>query len=147
MRLHLSPEQQKRQTLDALVAWLLEEAGRQPVLTMWEDLHWADPSTRGVARAGHRAGTDRADAARANLSARVCAPWPMRSHMTPITLNRLERSQVEALIAPLAGGKALPVEVIEHIVAKTDGVPLFVEELTKMLLESALLREEADHYA
>jgi predicted ATPase len=74
-------------------------------------------------------------------------PWPTRSHLTPITLNRLERPQVEALITHLARGKALPVEVIEHIVAKTDGVPLFVEELTKMLLESALLREEADYYA
>ena len=74
-------------------------------------------------------------------------PWPTRSHMTPLTLHRLERPQVEAMIARLANGKTLPVEVVEHIVSKTDGVPLFIEELTKMLLESALLREEADHYA
>ena len=67
--------------------------------------------------------------------------------MTPLTLHRLERPQVEALIARLAHGKTLPVEVVEHIVSKTDGVPLFIEELTKMLLESTLLREEADHYA
>jgi predicted ATPase len=73
-------------------------------------------------------------------------PWPSRSHLTPITLNRLERLQVEALITHLAGGKALPAEVMAHIVAKTDGVPLFVEELTKMLLESDLLREETQHY-
>ena len=61
-------------------------------------------------------------------------------------LNRLERPQVEALIAQRAGGKPLPAEVVQHIVAKTDGVPLYVEELTKMLLASALLREEADQY-
>jgi predicted ATPase len=67
--------------------------------------------------------------------------------MTPLTLNRLERPQVEAMIKYLAGGKALPAEVGEHIVARTDGVTLFVEELTKMLLESDLLREDADHYA
>jgi predicted ATPase len=67
--------------------------------------------------------------------------------MTPITLNRLERPQVEAMITQLGGGKALPAEVIQHIVAKTDGVPLYVEELTKMLLESDHLREETDHYA
>jgi predicted ATPase len=73
-------------------------------------------------------------------------PWPVRSYMTPLTLNRLERQQVEALICHLAGGKALPADVVKHIVAKTDGVPLYVEELTKMLLESSLLREEADHY-
>jgi hypothetical protein len=66
--------------------------------------------------------------------------------MTPITLNRLERPQVEVLIARLARGKALPAEVVEHIVARTDGVPLYVEELTKMLLASELLQEEVDHY-
>jgi predicted ATPase len=66
--------------------------------------------------------------------------------MTPLTLSRLERPQVEALLTHLAGGKALPAEVVQYIVTKTDGVPLFVEELTRMLLESALLREETDHY-
>jgi len=66
--------------------------------------------------------------------------------MTPITLTRLERPQVEALIARLARGKTLPADVVEHIVVKTDGVPLYVEELTKMLLASELLQEEADHY-
>ena len=66
--------------------------------------------------------------------------------MTPLTLNRLERPQVEALITHLAGGKALPAEVVEYIVARTDGVPLFVEELTKMLLESDLLHQEAERY-
>jgi len=69
------------------------------------------------------------------------APWPTQSHMTPLTLNRLERPQVEAMIRRLTGGKALPHEVVAHIVSKTDGVPLYVEELTKMLLESALLRK------
>jgi predicted ATPase len=73
-------------------------------------------------------------------------PWPPRSHLTPLVLNRLERLQVEALITQRAGGKTLPDEVVQHIVAKTDGVPLYVEELTKMLLTSALLREEADRY-
>ena len=73
-------------------------------------------------------------------------PWPPRSHMTPLVLNRLERPQVEALIMQRAGGKTLPAEVVQHIVAKTDGVPLYVEELTKMLLASPLLREEEDQY-
>ena len=66
--------------------------------------------------------------------------------MTPLTLNRLERPQVEALITHLAGGKALPAEVVAYIVARTDGVPLFVEELTKMLLESDVLHQEAERY-
>ena len=73
-------------------------------------------------------------------------PWPQRSHMTPIVLNRLERPQVEALMTQRASYKTLPAEVVQHIVAKTDGVPLYVEELMKMLLASALLWEEADQY-
>src|SRR5437867_12284370 len=73
-------------------------------------------------------------------------PWPQRSHITPLVLNRLERLQVEALITQRARDKTLPAEVVQHIVDKTDGVPLYVEELTKMLLASALLREEADQY-
>jgi predicted ATPase len=58
-------------------------------------------------------------------------PWPARSHAMPLTLNRLGRPQIEVLANRLAGGKALPSEVVEHIVQKTDGVPLFVEEMTK----------------
>src|SRR5262249_36390189 len=73
-------------------------------------------------------------------------PWPQRSHITPLVLNRLERPQVEALITQRARGKTLPPEVVQHIVDKTDGVPLYVEELTKMLLASPLLREEAEQY-
>ena len=69
-----------------------------------------------------------------------------RSHLTSLVLNRLERRQVEALIAQRVGGKALPTEVMQHIVTKTDGVPLYVEELTKMLLASPLLREEAGQH-
>jgi len=73
-------------------------------------------------------------------------PWLTQSHITPITLNRLERTHIEALVRRLVGGKRLPTEVETHIVTKTDGVPLYVEELTKMLLESELLKEDAEHY-
>ena len=73
-------------------------------------------------------------------------PWPPRSHLTPLTLNRLERPQVEALITRLARGKRLPPEVVAYIVTYADGVPLYVEELTKALLESALLQEQTEHY-
>lgn len=73
-------------------------------------------------------------------------PWTTRSHVTPITLNRLERAQSEALITRLGGGKALPAEVVEHVVAKTDGVPLYVEELTKTILESGIVAEEDERF-
>jgi predicted ATPase len=145
--LPLTPLQQRQQTYDALVAWMLEEGERQPVLMVWEDLHWADPSTLELLGLF----IDQAPTAPLlhllTFRPEFMPPWPTRSYMTPLTLHRLERLQVEAMIAWLAHGKTLPMEVVEHIVSKTDGVPLFIEELTKMLLESDLLREEADHYA
>ena len=143
---HVPPQQQRQQTQDALVAWLLEEATRQPVLAVWEDLHWADPTTLELLGLLVEQTPTAAMLHVLTFRPEFSPPWPTRSHMTPITLNRLERPQVEALIAHLAGGKALPTEVVAHIVAKTDGVPLYVEELTKMLLASDLLRAEAEHY-
>ncbi len=73
-------------------------------------------------------------------------PWPQRSHMTPITLNRLERPEVETMVGHLAGGRPLPGEVVDHIVAKADGVPLYVEELTKAILGSGVLEARGDAY-
>jgi predicted ATPase len=142
----LSPPQQKQQTLDALVAWMLAEAERQPVLVAWEDLHWADPSTLEMLGLVLEQTPTVPMLHVLTYRPEFAPPWPTRSHLTPITLTRLEQPQVEALITHRAGGKALPAEVVQHIVAKTDGVPLYVEELTKMLLDSALLREDADQY-
>ena len=141
-----TPQHQKQQTLDTLVAWLAAAAERQPVLVAWEDLHWADPTTLEllglVVEQTPTVPMLHVLTARPEFS----PPWPQRSHMTPIVLNRLERPQVQALITQRAGGKPLPPEVVQHIAAKTDGVPLYVEELTTMLLTSPLLREEADQY-
>jgi class 3 adenylate cyclase/predicted ATPase len=142
----LSPQQQRQQTQDALVAWFLEEAIRQPVLAVWEDLHWADPTTLELLGLLVEQTPTAAMLHVLTFRPEFAPPWPTRSHLTPITLHRLERPQVEALIAHLAGGKALPAEVVAHIVAKTDGVPLYVEELTKMLLASDLLCADAEHY-
>jgi predicted ATPase len=72
--------------------------------------------------------------------------WTPRSHLTQLTLSRLPRPQVETMVQRLTGNKRLPAEVLAQVIAKTDGVPLFVEELVKMLLESGLVREEADRY-
>ena len=144
--LTVTPQHQKQQTLDALVAWLVAEAERQPVLVAWEDLHWADPTTlEFLGLVIEQAPTVPMLHVLTSRPA-FSPPWPPRSHLTPLVLTRLERPQVEALITQRAGGKTLPAEVVQHIVAKTDGVPLYVEELTKMLLASPLLREEADQY-
>jgi predicted ATPase len=128
------------------VAWLLAETERQPVLAVYEDLHWADPSTLELLGALLEQAPTVPMLTVLTFRPVFVPPWPSRSHLTPITLNRLEYPQVEALITHLAAGKALPAEVVTHIVAKTDGVPLFVEELTKMLLESDLLQEDTEHY-
>ena len=144
--LALSPQQQKQQTQDALIGWTLEEAERRPLLTLWEDLHWADPSTLELI------GLLIEQAPTAPLLMVLTSrpefvpPWPARSHMTPITLNRLERQHSEAMVTRLAGDKPLPAEVVEHIVIKTDGVPLYVEELTKTILASDILRETAERF-
>jgi predicted ATPase len=144
--LTLSPQQVKQQTQDTLIAWLLAEAERQPVLAVWEDLHWADPSTLELLGLLIEQAPTAAMLYLLTFRPEFTPSWPARSYMTPIALNRLERPQVEALITHVAGGKTLPAEVVQHIVSKTDGVPLYVEELTKMFLESSLLHAEAESY-
>jgi predicted ATPase/class 3 adenylate cyclase len=139
--LELTPQEQKQRTLDAIVAWLMEEAERRPVLQVWEDLHWADPSTLELLTLEIEQAPTAPILNVLTFRPDFQPPWPQRSHMTPLTLNRLERPEVEALIGLQAGGKVLPEEVIEHIVSKTDGVPLYIEELTKTILEADFLRE------
>ncbi len=144
--LTLTPQQQRQQTQDTLVAWLLEEAERQPLLAVWEDLHWGDPSTLELLGLFIE---QAATVPMMNVLAfrpEFTPPWPTHSHLTPINLNRLERLHVEALVSRLARGKDLPSEVMQHVVSRTDGVPLYVEELTKTLLESDLLEERAETY-
>lgn len=144
--LDLTPQEQKLRTLDALVAWTLDEAERRPTFQLWDDLHWADPTT--LELLGLLMDQARTASLLIALTFRpeFVPPWPTRSHMTPITLNRLEGPHIEAIVTRLARGKVLPTEVVQHIVNKTDGIPLYVEELTKLILESGLLREEADRF-
>jgi class 3 adenylate cyclase len=144
--LNLTPQRQRQKTHEALVAWLLEEAERQPVLAVWEDLHWADPSTLDVLSLMF----DQVSTARM-LTLLTCRPefrlsWTTHAPVTQVTLNRLGRAQVEAMIPSLTGNKTLPIEMVEQVIAKTDGVPLFVEELVKMILESGMVQEQAGRY-
>jgi class 3 adenylate cyclase/DNA-binding winged helix-turn-helix (wHTH) protein/predicted ATPase len=145
--LMVSPERQKQQTLHALLTILLRIAAQQPVLFIMEDLHWVDPTTLELLSLV----VDQGPTARI-LTLLTCRPdftppWTGRSHYTQVTLARLPQHQVAELTRRVAHGKALPAEVSAQIVAKADGVPLFVEELTRMVLESGLLQEQDDHYA
>ena len=136
--LTFSPQKQKQRTEEALVAWLMEEAERQAVVTVWEDLHWADPSTLELLSLL----LDQVPTSRlfVVLTARpeFQSLWSNRGYLMTLTLNRLPRMQAELMVQQVTGDKAVPAEVLQQIVAKTDGVPLFVEELTKMVIESGL---------
>jgi predicted ATPase/class 3 adenylate cyclase len=134
--LALDPQQQKQKTLDALVQWLFEEAERAPAYIVWEDLHWADPSTlEFLALCLHQV-----PAAHMlmlfTFRPEFTPPWASHAHVSHLVLSRLGRQHTGAIIEQLSGGKALPSEVLQQMVVKTDGVPLFVEELTKTVLES-----------
>jgi class 3 adenylate cyclase/tetratricopeptide (TPR) repeat protein len=145
-RLAMTAQQQRDATLDAIVAWLIQLAERTPVLMAWEDLHWADPTTLETLGMLIEQAPTAAMLVVATYRPELTPPWPQRSHMTPITLNRLERPEVETMVGHLAGGRSLPGEVVDHIVAKADGVPLYVEELTKAILGSGVLEARGDAY-
>jgi class 3 adenylate cyclase/predicted ATPase/DNA-binding winged helix-turn-helix (wHTH) protein len=145
--LSVSPEQQKQRTLHALLTILLRIAARQPVLLVMEDLHWVDPSTLDLLSLLVDQGPTARILALFTFRPDFTPPWTGRAHLTPITLPRLPRQQTAALTSRVAHGKVLPAAVVAQVVAKTDGVPLFVEELTKMVLESDLLQEQDERYA
>ena len=144
--LPMSPEQQKQKTLQALLTILLRIAAQQPVLFVMEDLHWVDPSTLELLTLLVDQGPTARILALLTFRPDFRPPWTGRAHLTQVTLNRLPWRQAAEMSGRVAHGKALPAEVVEQVVAKTDGVPLFVEELTKMVLESGLLQEREDRY-
>lgn len=142
----LTPQKRKEKTFEALLAQLDGLAARQPVLIIFEDVHWIDPTSLELLAAI----VEHVPQLRALLliTARpqFMPPWPSYPHLTTIALTRLGRRDGAALVLRVTGGKTLPKEVMEQILAHTDGVPLFIEELTKMVLEGGLLRERDGEY-
>jgi predicted ATPase len=121
-------------------------AAQQPVLFVVEDLHWIDPSTLEFLSLLVDQGPTARILALLTFRPDFSLPWTGRSHITQVMLSRLPPRQAAEMTGRMAHSKALPVEVVEQVVAKTDGVPLFVEELTKMILESGLLQEREERY-
>jgi class 3 adenylate cyclase/tetratricopeptide (TPR) repeat protein len=144
--LSLSPQQQRQQTLEAVVTVLLAMARQQPMLLIVEDLQWSDPTTQELLALLMNQAPTAPLGILLTSRPEFQAPWPQRSSLTQITLRGLLRPHVEQMAVRVAGDKALPAEVLQQVVAKTDGVPLFVEEFTKTVLESGLLREGEDQY-
>ena len=131
----LAPEELWRRQLAALTNWVIAGAKAQPLVLAFEDLHWADPTTldvlRGIAERGALAPLLVVATSRPEFR----PPWGMRSHHGTISLAPLDRGQVQQMVADLSARHALPRDVVEDVASRTGGVPLFVEEVTRLLLE------------
>jgi predicted ATPase/class 3 adenylate cyclase len=140
----LPPQQRRQRTLQALLDQLSGLAARQPVLVVVEDVHWVDPTTLELVELM----LDRVATAPVLLlaTARPSFTHGFGGHpiVTRLALNRLGREATAAIMTRVTGGKALPAELVAEIAARTDGVPLYVEEMTKAVLESGALRETED---
>ena len=145
--LNMSPQKQKDETLQALVDQVANLAEQNPVLMIFEDAHWIDPTSQ-----------EMLDLLVPHLAAKRVLllityrpeyepPWSQGlGNLTAVNLNRLGGKQATAMVTRVTSGKPLPDEVLAQIVAKTDGVPLFVEELTKTVLEAGFLEDQGDRY-
>ena len=142
----MTPQKHKDETLRTLVDLIEAAARQQPSVILFEDAHWADPTTLEVLDLL----IDRVRSVpllvvlthRPDFQSR----WSGQGHAGALNLSKLTRAQSAAMVSALAGGKALPAALLEQILTRTDGVPLFVEELTKSILESGELNEASDHY-
>jgi predicted ATPase len=144
--LNLSPQRQRQKTLETIVAILLEQAEQHPALFIVEDLHWTDPTTLELLNL-----VIEQIPTTSILTVLTCRPhfqpaWHHRSYLTEITVNRLSHIQVEQIVNRMTEGKTLPHEVVQQILVKADGVPLYVEEMTKAILESGQLKDVDGHY-
>src|SRR5271165_3533646 len=144
--LTLSPAQQRRLTFSALLDQIEALAGQKPVLILFEDAHWADATSLEVLDLVIERVRRLPILLLITFRPEFEAPWAGTSDIATVALGRLDRVQAETLVERVTGGRKLPAEVLAQIVAKTDGVPLFVEELTKTVLESGFLIEDGEAY-
>ena len=134
--LDLAPQQRRQKTLEALTSQLAGLASQQPVLMIFEDVHWIDPtSLEALGRTVDRIATLRVLLI-ATFRPEFDPPWIGRPHVTPLTINRLAQREIDAMIDRVVGNKPLPASIRQDIIERTDGIPLFVEEMTKAVLEA-----------
>src|SRR6516165_2334292 len=134
----LTPEQLKKQTFSALLDLLQASAEQQPVILVFEDVHWADPTSLELLEQIRNTVKNWRMLVILLYRPDLTLPWAEQPHVTSLTIDRLDRVQVSSMIQSLTTGKVLPQTTIDQILAKTDGVPLFVEEITKAVLESPI---------
>ena len=144
--LDLTPQKQKEKTLRVQLAQLEGLAAQQPVVMVWEDVHWSDPTTRESLDLL----VDRVSTLRVlviiTFRPEFAPPWIGRPNVTMLILNRLPARLRAEMITHVTGGKALPKEMADQIIDRTDGVPLFIEELTKAVVESGVVVDSGDRY-
>ena len=140
------PQRKRRRVLAALIERLEALAQRGPVLMVFEDVHWADPTSLELLTLAVERIQSLPILLVITYRPDYQAPWAGQSHVTMRTLNRLSQRERATLVAHITGGKALPPQLLDQIVERTDGVPLFVEELTKAVLESEQLHVDRDRY-
>jgi predicted ATPase len=145
--LTLTPQKRKAKTLQALVSQAEGLALRQPVLMVFEDVHWSDATTRDLLDLLIERVPKRRLLVIVTYRPEFSPAWVGHPQVTVMTLSRLPPRQRAEMISQITGGKALPREVTDQIVERTDGVPLFVEELTKAVIESGIVADAGDHYA
>ena len=144
--LQLSPQRRKEQTLRVLVAQVEALAACQPVLIVVEDAHWSDPSSRDLFDLIIDRVATLPVLVIVTFRPEFTAAGVGRAHVTQLYLNRLRSRQCAEMISYVTGGKALPREILDQIVDRTDGVPLFVEELTKAVIESGVLADAGERW-
>jgi class 3 adenylate cyclase/tetratricopeptide (TPR) repeat protein len=142
----LSPQKLKEITLAALLTQLNALAARQPVFIIFEDAHWADPTSLELLTLTLERVPQLPVLVLITARPEFVPPWPGQAHVTTLSLTRLNRLNGAALVGRVTVGKRLPAEVMDQILARTDGVPLFIEELTKTVLETGLLQERNGQY-
>jgi class 3 adenylate cyclase len=144
--LDLEPSESKERTIATLIAMITEAARQAPLLMIIEDAHWIDPTSLDLMNRLVERLRRLPILLVTTFRPEFAPPWVGRDNVTSLPLNRLDRDLAVTMIDRMTSGKRLPPEVLDQIVAKTDGVPLFMEELTKSVLESGLVREENGAY-
>jgi predicted ATPase len=142
----IPPEQQRRRLLAMLVEWVLSAARAQPSVIVIEDLHWADASTLEVVQLLVEQGPTAPLLLLCTARPEFHPQWPLRAHHTQINLNRLSARNVREMIAQVAARHALASETVNTVIERTGGVPLFVEELTRAVLEAVAPSSQVARY-
>ena len=131
----MPPEELRRRQLEAIVAWSWRERAHKPSRSLFEDLQWADPTSLDLLQGSAERGAQARLLIIATARPEFRPPWSLRTHHSVISLSPLDRAQVRQIVGELASRQALSEEVVERVSERTGGVPLFVEEVTRLLLE------------